>query len=386
MPYLSYAEIDFFGAVLLLVFYLNQRQSEVRSLEDRLFNAVLGVTMVMLVLDGALWMLHGVVYPHGHAILRVLTSLSFIINPTVTFFWLYYCDLRVFSDERGMRKRLALYSLPLVINTGTVLANLFTPLVFHIDGANLYHRDMFFFIYVSVFYLYLIGSSVMLIHKMSHCETASERREFRYLLLFSIPPFIGGILQTLFYGTSLSWPCTVISIAIVYINVLNRQISTDTLTGLNNRRMLKRYLDLRINAADETTSLYVIMLDADNFKNINDTYGHKAGDRALTQLADILKTLCKHRECFLARLGGDEFVIIGSNHHTCVMETLLSELDTEIRKFNESGMEPYRLAISTGTARYDVQTVNTTDLLLTAADQSMYAVKAAKRNMETAAK
>lgn len=80
--------------------------------------------------------------------------------------------------------------------------------------------------------------------------------------------------------------------------------TTDFLTGLNNRRSLFRYLDETLSCPQMT----VITLDLDNFKQVNDMYGHKEGDRALVETARLL------RECFpqdfIARLGGDEFIIV----------------------------------------------------------------------------
>jgi len=379
MTNLIYAELDIFGTLILLIFYINQRRAASHAMENRLFNWVLLVTMFVLVLDGALWTLDRVSYPGSRAVLFGLTSLSYIVNPMIALIWIFYCDLRTHSDERRLRSRAVLYLFPWVLEVLFVIVNLFTPLMFTIDETSHYHRDGFFLLYMAVYYVYLIWASIIILHKIRHCATSAERNDLRFLLWFSIPPFFGGTLQGLFYGTSFSWPCTVISIVIVYINVLNRQIFTDSLTGLNNRQMLRRYLNLKITSADADTTLYVIMLDADNFKNINDSYTHSVGDRALTQIAGILKNLCNRRDCFLARLGGDEFVIVGEDTTGRVPEEMVWEIESRIRVFNKAGTEPYRLGVSAGIARYDAGGVSSLDAFLVAADRSMYATKAAKK-------
>ncbi len=82
--------------------------------------------------------------------------------------------------------------------------------------------------------------------------------------------------------------------------------NTDYLTGLSNRRNLMHYLE-NLYALNDIT---LVMVDLDNFKHVNDTFGHNAGDKALVQTADIL------RECFpdqfVSRLGGDEFLVVVS--------------------------------------------------------------------------
>lgn len=80
--------------------------------------------------------------------------------------------------------------------------------------------------------------------------------------------------------------------------------TTDFLTGLNNRRSLFRYLEEKISCPQMT----IITLDLDNFKQVNDVYGHKEGDRALIETARLLKECFP--EDFIARLGGDEFMVV----------------------------------------------------------------------------
>lgn len=379
MTYFPYAQIDFFGIVILLLFFLNQKRSRSFALGERMFSCVTIIGIGILLMDGVLWLLDGQVYPGGHTISMLLTTFSFCINPMVAYAWLLYCDLRVFSDEKQLVRRARWYALPLVLHVGMLLANLFTPLVFTIDAQNVYHRETFYWTYLMSFYLYLFSAAGLVIRKMTHTQSPVERREFVYMVLFVFPPATGSVIQSLFYGVSLTWPGMVVSIVIVYIYVLNRQITTDSLTGVNNRRMLKRFLDLKFSGIGVDSTLFLIMLDMDEFKSINDNFGHATGDRALQQFAQILKKICNHRECFLARLGGDEFIITGEDKEGVIMNEIVRAIDSETARFNRTTQEPYRFAASLGTARYDPETLNTPDALLSAADQQMYQMKLDKK-------
>lgn len=85
---------------------------------------------------------------------------------------------------------------------------------------------------------------------------------------------------------------------------------TDSLTGLFVQKYFKEILQEEINRATHyNKKLSVAMIDIDNFKSINDTYGHNAGDDVLVRLADILKTRCRETD-IVARYGGDEFMVI----------------------------------------------------------------------------
>jgi hypothetical protein len=165
MAVIAYAEMDFLGMIILLLFYLNQRRSGCYAMDDRLFNTVLLCGAFVLLLDGVLWLLDGVVYPGGRALLFALTSVSYVVNPLIAMLWVSYCDLRVFSSERGLKSRMPLYAFPLLANVGLVIINFFTPAAFSVDAGCSYHREPLFFIYFTVFYVYLIWAMLIVVRK-----------------------------------------------------------------------------------------------------------------------------------------------------------------------------------------------------------------------------
>lgn len=90
---------------------------------------------------------------------------------------------------------------------------------------------------------------------------------------------------------------------------LTRQATTDSLTGIHNRHHFFEQAGYSLAIANEFKRPFsIILIDFDNFKNINDTYGHHIGDLSLLETATKIKTHCREQDCF-ARIGGDEFVI-----------------------------------------------------------------------------
>ncbi len=91
---------------------------------------------------------------------------------------------------------------------------------------------------------------------------------------------------------------------------LEDKSNKDFLTGLYNRRFLNRSLETLVNMASAGgASFSCLMIDVDNFKQVNDTYGHYVGDTVLQELADVLRSVC--RECDITgRYGGDEFMVL----------------------------------------------------------------------------
>ena len=95
-----------------------------------------------------------------------------------------------------------------------------------------------------------------------------------------------------------------------YFKALKRVASIDSLTGLYNRRSFQRFLDREIERAKRSDNVFtVMMLDVDRFKEINDSYGHLAGDRVLAEIAGILQSNLRKAD-LICRFGGDEFIVI----------------------------------------------------------------------------
>lgn len=158
---------------------------------------------------------------------------------------------------------------------------------------------------------------------------------------------------------------------------------TDYLTKLENHRSFQERLDIQINiAAQSQSNLTAIFLDIDNFKGFNDINGHMLGDKALFDVADIIKESI--RECDKsARYGGEEFAILmpDTNRDEAYAIAELIRVRIEDHLFSTKYGLGY-LTVSLGIATYPLDAACKEDLL-TAADSAMYASKYAGRNKTT---
>ena len=144
-------------------------------------------------------------------------------------------------------------------------------------------------------------------------ESLIERRNHLLVGLFPLLVVFGGLAQVIVMSeTPIFCFSSTILMLIFYIGSMKTQISTDPLTGLNNRGQLANYVAQKSNIHHENRLTIVIMLDINDFKLINDTYGHAEGDRALILVSNALKEVVRNHSIpmFLARYGGDEFVVI----------------------------------------------------------------------------
>lgn len=151
---------------------------------------------------------------------------------------------------------------------------------------------------------------------------------------------------------------------------------TDTLTGLPNARAMYLRFEQEASRARRTGRTFqVVMLDLDEFKQVNDTFGHKTGDQMLREVAHILQAQLREYD-FLARYAGDEFVAIVQDLSVVQVEELRERIESAVSRFalHVRGGRHARVGISVGAASYGLHG-ETLDQLLISADEAMYAVK-----------
>lgn len=163
---------------------------------------------------------------------------------------------------------------------------------------------------------------------------------------------------------------------------LRRLADTDSLTGIANRASFEHTLENELDEArDQTGVLAVISLDLDRFKQVNDLYGHQAGDAALREAARIF-TACVEDQGLLARVGGEEFAVV-LPEADLDSARLLAERIRVALEADTAGSEP-ALTVSIGVAAYPDSGESPSSIML-AADRALYAAKQAGRNLVVAA-
>ena len=163
-------------------------------------------------------------------------------------------------------------------------------------------------------------------------------------------------------------------------NQLREQAIRDPLTDLFNRRYLDETLERELSRAErEGYPLCIMMMDIDHFKDVNDTYGHEAGDVVLRALADTVTAQSRHGD-FACRYGGEEFVLVMPNIILGTAIERAQHLHRDIQQMNiPYGRFNLSATISMGIALYP-EHGTTRDELLRAADQALYDAKRAGRN------
>jgi diguanylate cyclase (GGDEF)-like protein len=366
---ISYIEIDCFALAILLLIFLNiRRQAAQLLIEQKIYMALLCSDALILVLDLLMWFLDGKPGFPARDLYYIVTAGYYALNPLICMIWYFYADYQIYKSEKHIKKMLIPMLIPTCINfILSFLSIVDHHLLFYLDENNIYHRGNLFYIMAAISFFYLVYTLILILLE----RKGIEKQDFIPLLVFVIPPFVGGIIQAIYYGISLIWICVTLSILILFINIQNNQLYTDYLTGLFNRRQLDNYLQQKAQNI-ENGLLAGIMIDLNSFKEINDIYGHHIGDQALQHTAEILKKTFRKNDDFIARYGGDEFVILMVTEDITGLYNEVERLKEAVRQFNAQKIVPYAISFSIGCDCYSGETEDTASEFLKHIDDLMY--------------
>ncbi len=366
-----YLQIDFLGFVIIGIIYWFSRKHGEKTPTQTVFNILLVITAVMLVSDTLQWVLEGQVFAGARKILEAATALFYISTVFSYSLWLYYCDRKINTESKRVFRQ-KFYFVPWGISTIIIIANHWGGWIYTYDSANHYHREQFYIIYLGTLFVYGIWS-VGFILKSAGKKSGIQRQDAYSLLIFCASPIVGTLIQSMVYGVSMIPICYAIALLIIFVQQQSALVTVDKLTGLNNPRAFTRYLEQNMRETENGQVFFVIMGDADRFKQINDTHGHEVGNEALVKIAEALRKSCIQGDC-LARFGGDEFVMAGFRNCIDDVEAVLDIIEQKLAEENRRG-NAYILSMSLGYAIYDSRTHLTTSHLMDAADQKMYQKK-----------
>ncbi len=226
--------------------------------------------------------------------------------------------------------------------------------------------------------LYIAAATVIALHRYRHATTRSERRMSLVFVSFMVPFVVAGIVDSFVINTPVATACIMVSLTFVMMSIQESRISTDALTGLNNRRRADEFFEESVAHVSPERPLHLFLIDLDDFKIINDTYGHLEGDSALKLTADMLRTVCEQTNAFAARWGGDEFIIICTDAADIEPERIASLIRETLAQNVREAQAKYELSCSIGYALCS-SPVDDCSIVIAQADKMMYETKRTSR-------
>lgn len=335
---------NIFSMLLLIIMLANMyRRSREYLPDQKLFLIMAIANIAILFFDSMQWILDGKPGSISHYVNLVSNVLYYMFQILPCGLWCFYVRYQIRMDVEEMMRAKLLLGIPFLVNAVISILSSFYGYYFFVDNLNYYSRGSLFWLSVVFTYGYFLYSIIFVLINRKN----TEKNIFVSLLLFSLPPLVGSLIQVLHYGYALIWPGVALSLTMIYINIQKNQLYTDHLTGLYNRRLLDIHLDACLKSNIKSDSIGVIMIDIDKFKNINDTFGHVIGDQALVETANALKKSIV-KTGFTARYGGDEFVVVVPTSDKATVEYAVRGIEKKIEQLNRREGALYKLHLSMG--------------------------------------
>lgn len=365
-----YVEVNLGCVCILALLLYSIKRLPTPQLKYTLFQNLIFFHIIYFISDSAWALVNDGVLPKNVFSVLAVNYLNVVIIPFVAYSCFIFAEIGTRTDmTRKQIERLQLKLLiPIVLQAIVLLVSFCWSPDFWLD-ERLEPIDFYYFILSFTPMCYWVAATI---RGLVRARQAQNRPNLRtYLVVASYTPgvLIAGGAQVIF---SLTTPlfcfwCTFI-ILFVYLHMQNQLISTDSLTMLNNRNRLHHYLHQQRDEKDS----FVIMVDVDHFKQINDTYGHAEGDKALVLVSQALKKACESLSysVFLCRYGGDEFLMIAQ---TDVPDDVVNKIKECLQEeiANQKRSLSYTIEASVGFARWDGHPESFKESMINA-DKKMY--------------
>ena len=298
----------------------------------------------------------------------------------ITSFWFIYVELSQGEKHITSTKARFIALAPAMFETVLIifLFAVFPETMIQDDGMP---TTGYYVAFLAIPLIYVVASTARSFLRAFQKENFAVRKQYLACAIYPIIISITGVLQTIWLAAPFFCFGSTIMMLYVYIISLNDQVSIDELTRLNNRTQLKKYVVGESSKQNNDKSTrFVLMIDLNKFKQINDQYGHVEGDMALKRTADALKAACGDNvlKTFIARYGGDEFIIITKTDNEELVKELCNTIKNTVIRLNDEAGAKYELTASIGYASYtgDITAFQTA---LAEADEALYKDKAARR-------
>jgi diguanylate cyclase (GGDEF)-like protein len=363
--------LNFFTSFLLIILLIFQKRTS-RLQKARKYSAILICTLILLASEtiGRIGEYHP---EHFLFLAKIGYFLIFLLDPVDLLFAVSYIDCWMERESSPARVCFKFaFQVFAVVNGIMVTASaLFRLKWFYFFYDNVYYRGLFFYERAMTLMFFIVMLMVYAI--VFRKDFMSEYKNTVLCLpLFS---FIGALLQVFISNIDCTYAGISLGCLVLFFYFQSNDINVDYLTGVLNRRGLDIRMEYRIkNSQSGGKDFTAIMMDLDNFKTINDTFGHEEGDKAIKIMAEILDETFGEGVT-IGRFGGDEFCVITDITSRDEIDKKIDEIHTRLEAVRKKRGWNKNVNLSCGYEVYDHSCNMTREKFAKTIDSLMYREK-----------
>lgn len=378
MNYVFYYVEAHLACIFLLGIILFKIHTGVNKQVSQVYLANLVIDLMIYFLAEIFWaFVDGGVVTSTRPLLYLSNIFTYVLISVAAYQWFLLSE--AFQNDKAVENdpTKLILSIPVWLSAVLCVSAYRTGLVFYVDESGNLVNGKFYLILIIVPFGYLIASSVKALIRAFSKDKYADRHIYLMIGAFPFAPIILGALQAVFWRVPFLCYGSVAAVYYIYISILDNLISIDPLTQINNRNQMYKYLSQKMSNEDQGLSLFLLIIDVDKFKSINDTYGHIEGDRALLRIATAIKNACQgpRNRFFVSRYGGDEFVVVAEVAYKAEATWLADQIRSNVRRLSGDENLQYSLSVSIGMAQYDYEQPISMQSFIARADSDLYKQK-----------
>lgn len=369
--YISYVITEVFCILFSIGIIIKANKNVGTQLQMRHFRGMALFFIIYLISD-IWWALgQGGLIPFNSTLNKATNTVGMSAVSLLTLGWCIFVIFRI--DQNNSKKTIPLRVIHYAVTSVDLIitiASVFTGFYFYIDENDTFQFADGYIVHIILTFVQLFGSGIYSFWKSFSNQQVKLKKEYRLPLLFIIIPSATAVLEGILPLTPVVAMGIFLPIHYSFLEIQNSEIYSDALTGLNNRRRMEIFLQDMIHNATESNSFKIHMIDVNDFKLVNDKFGHIVGDKTLQLVADAIHNVSDRLHGFCARYGGDEFVLI-INDDTDIDEAIQNEVNVLRQKCAD--LIP-AITVCTGCAECRSGAITATQLIAQA-DEQLYIQK-----------
>ena len=364
-------EISIFEFIVMTIVLYNQIMYIPQNSKYKRVVVELSTSLSLMIFgNGVLSCVNATNFFGSYYINYVFTVIYFLLNGLVPLLWFKY--MYIFYDTSPKKSISQITAIPYLLYLILIFINCFTDILFSINSNNQYQREDGFWLIVILNMTYILASVVVII--LAITRNRGFRSEGKHILLGMLLVALGIVLQLYFWEDSFILLTFLLFMLIVFLRFQNLEMLVDPLTGLGNRRRMQLYIDKLSRKRKGEFS--AIVFDIDDFKDINDLYGHIYGDRVLIVISKILEKSAGNKKITCIRYGGDEFIVITPKEE---VNEFIAKFKKLLSEFNDHKEFPSKIDVSIGVSEFTVNSEINMEYIINTADKLMYEKKKLKK-------
>ena len=373
-----YVEASLVCIIILSMLLIHDILHSTKQEKQIWFNRAI-ISFILYFVSDAFWAaVLGGALPNPRWLVVLLNLSNYILMSVMAYEWFMFMAASEKLPFRSSKAKTRLLLLPMVISIlFIVVAYIVSPyfLISESGGLNIWYHPL----QIAAPLFYLLTASAISLNNVRKAESNEEKKNYWPFGIIPLGVIACGLIQLLTLNApTFCFGCTLMLLWF-YIQHMQTMISVDELTRLNNRGQINRYMEqVRYR---ENVVVSIMMIDINRFKQINDTYGHAEGDRALMLVSEALRRTCEQVKApiFIGRYGGDEFTLIiqDPGEDDGFPEKVAGTLQTVLSDKAQEKQLPYPLEVSIGYDKLRDKNDTMRECLIRA-DENLYKEKKAK--------